>query len=55
MDNDIINSMGILLYHFPDKHNLLMKHKVLLTGKNIAIDRVNTMQHIGPISRHEHL
>ena len=26
LDNDLMNSMGILLYHFPGEHKLLMKH-----------------------------
>ena len=47
--------MGILLYHFPGEHKLLMKHKVLLDGKYTAIDRVGTMKHIGTISKHEYL
>ena len=47
--------MGILLNHLPDEHNLLMKHKVRLDSKYTAIDRVDTMKHIGPISKHEHL
>ena len=47
--------MGILLYHFPGEHKLLMKHKVLLDGKYTAIDRVGTMKHIGPISKHEYI
>ena len=55
LDNDLMNSMGILLYHFPCEHKLLMKHKVQLDGKYTAIDPVDTMKHIGPISKHEYL
>ena len=39
--------MGILQYKFPCEHKLLMKHKVRLDGKYTAIDRIDTMKHIG--------
>ena len=55
MDNDLMNSIGIVLYHFQGEHKLFMKHKVRFDGKYTVIDRVDTMKHIGLISKHEYL